>query len=41
MQPATPAAPDLELPDGWGNLIRLSGYRGERQLVVFFTRSFL
>jgi thioredoxin-dependent peroxiredoxin len=34
-------APDIDLPDGRGELVSLSGYRGEQQLVVFFTRSFL
>jgi len=36
-----PVTPDFELPDGRGNLVRLSAYRGEQQLVLFFTRSFL
>lgn len=35
------AAPDLELPDENGNLVRLSAYRERRKLVVFFVRSFL
>jgi peroxiredoxin len=41
MQESATMAPDLTLPDGRGNLVRLSDYRREQQLIVFFTRSFL
>jgi peroxiredoxin len=41
MQDSATVAPDLMLPDGRGDLVRLSDYRGEQQLIVFFTRSFL
>jgi len=41
MTEAMPIAPDLALPDGDGELVYLSHYRGRQQLVVFFTRSFL
>jgi peroxiredoxin len=41
MQESATIAPDLTLPDGHGDLVRLSDYEGEQQLVVFFTRSFL
>ena len=41
MRDSVQTAPDLDLPDGRGELVSLSGYRGEQQLVVFFTRSFL
>jgi len=30
------AAPDFELPDQHGKLVRLSQYRGSRQVVLFF-----
>jgi peroxiredoxin len=40
MKESATMAPDLELPDGRGDLVRLSGYRGAQQLVVFFARSF-
>lgn len=30
------AAPDFELPDQHGNLVRLSQYRGKRAVVVYF-----
>jgi thioredoxin-dependent peroxiredoxin len=41
MQESATIAPDLTLPDGYGDLVRLSDYGDEQQLVVFFTRSFL
>jgi peroxiredoxin len=40
MKDSTFTAPDFELLDGRGDLVRLSGYRGQ-QVVLFFTRSFL
>jgi len=30
------AAPDFELPDQHGNLVRLSQYRGNRSVVIYF-----
>lgn len=41
MQESATIAPDLTLPDGRGERVHLSDYRGEQQLIVFFTRSFL
>ncbi len=40
MDDQTDLAPDFGLPDGHGNTIRLSDYRGKQPVVVFFTRAF-
>ncbi|WP_148202539.1 redoxin domain-containing protein [Syntrophus aciditrophicus] len=34
-------APDFELADSEGRQIRLSGYRGERHVVLIFNRGFI
>lgn len=34
-------APDFELPDVHGNLIRLSDFRGKKHLVLVFLRGFM
>lgn len=34
-------APDFELPDTQGNLVRLSGYRGSKPVVLAFLRGFM
>ncbi len=33
-------APDFELADFHGNLVRLSNFRGERNVVLVFNRGF-
>jgi peroxiredoxin len=35
------AAPDFELTDVHGNAVRLSDYRGERHVLLVFTRGFV
>jgi peroxiredoxin len=35
------AAPDFELTDVQGNAVRLSDYRGERHVLLVFTRGFM
>ncbi len=34
-------APDFELPDMQGNLVRLSSYRGSKPVVLAFLRGFM
>lgn len=36
----TAEAPDLALTDAAGNLVRLSGYRGKKHVVLVFNRGF-
>lgn len=33
-------APDFALPDARGRVVRLSDYRGRKQVVLVFTRGF-
>jgi peroxiredoxin Q/BCP len=35
------AAPDFELTDVQGKAVRLSNYRGERHVLLVFTRGFM
>ena len=35
------AAPDFELTDVQGEAVRLSDYRGERHVMLVFTRGFM
>ena len=34
-------APDFTLQDTWGNRIRLGDYRGQKHVVLVFTRGFM
>jgi len=34
-------APDFELEDIWGNVTRLSGFRGSKPVVLAFLRGFM
>lgn len=34
-------APDFELADWKGNLVRLSGYRGQSSVLLVFNRGFI